>query len=124
MAGVGGSLLGHQIGVIDPMMFRFILTYNVLLIVVLGGTGSITGSIIGAIVVTIAMEWLRFLDGPLNLLVVQTKGTPGLRMVTFSILLMLVIIFRQQGLMGRKELSWDMITNINLSKLFKKRRSN
>jgi len=124
MAGVGGALLGHQVGVIDPRMFAFILTYNVLLIVVLGGTGSITGSIIAAIAVTISMELLRFLDGPLNFIVVQTKGTPGLRMVVFSVLLMLVIIFRQQGLMGRKEFSWDAITNFKISNILKKRSLN
>ncbi|MDR0448080.1 MAG: branched-chain amino acid ABC transporter permease [Treponema sp.] len=109
MAGIGGALLGHQISTIDPRLFGFILTYNVLLIVVLGGTGSITGSVIGAIVVTISMEALRFLDGPLNLIFVRTQGKPGIRMVVFSVLLVVVVIYRQQGLMGNKELSWDGI---------------
>jgi branched-chain amino acid transport system permease protein len=108
MAGIGGALLGHLMNTIDPKMFTFALTYNILLIVVLGGVGSITGSIIAAIIVTISMEALRFLDGSLNLLFIQTRGLPGLRMVVFSILLMLVIIFRQQGLMGNREFSWDM----------------
>ena len=107
MAGIGGALLGHMISAIDPRMFTFILTYNVLLIVVLGGTGSITGSVISAIIVTIAMEALRFLDGPLNLIFIRTQGTPGVRMVVFSVLLLAVVIFRQQGLMGTKEFSWD-----------------
>jgi len=107
MAGVGGALLGHMISAIDPRMFAFILTYNILLIVVLGGTGSITGSVIGALAVTILMEWLRFLDGPLNLIFIKTQGTPGMRMVVFSILLLACVIFRQQGLMGNKEFSWD-----------------
>jgi len=109
MAGIGGALLGHQIRVIAPPMFTFVQTYEILLIVVLGGVGSITGSIIAAIIVRIAMEGLRFLDGPLNLIFVQTTGLPGLRMVVFSVLLMLVVIFRQQGLMGTREFSWDMI---------------
>ncbi|MCL2067918.1 MAG: branched-chain amino acid ABC transporter permease [Treponema sp.] len=109
MAGIGGALLGHMISTIDPRLFGFILTYNVLLIVVLGGVGSISGSIIAAIVVTVSMEALRFLDGPLNLIFVRTQGLPGLRMVVFSILLLLVILFRQQGLMGNRELSWDML---------------
>ena len=111
MAGIGGALLGHSISTIDPRLFSFTLTYNVLLIVVLGGTGSITGSIIAAIVVTISMEALRFLDGPLNLIFYKTQGLPGLRMVVFSVLLLLVILFRQQGLMGAQELSWDMVVN-------------
>jgi branched-chain amino acid transport system permease protein len=114
MAGIGGAMLGHMLSTIDPRMFTFTLTYNVLLIVVLGGSGSISGSIIAAIVVTISMEALRFLDGPLNLLFIRTQGLPGLRMVVFSILLLLVIIFRQQGLMGNRELSWDMVANFRL----------
>jgi len=106
--------LAHLLSAIDPRMFTFSLTYNVLLIVILGGSGSISGSIIAAIVVTISMEALRFLDGPLNLLFIRTQGLPGLRMVVFSILLLLVVIFRPQGLMGKgnRELSWDMLANL------------
>lgn len=108
-AGVGGALLGHHLTTIDPKQFMFLKTFDILLIVVLGGIGSISGSIIAAIVVTILMEALRFLDGPLNFIVFSTSGVPGIRMVVFSILLMAVILFRQQGLMGRRELSWDML---------------
>jgi branched-chain amino acid transport system permease protein len=122
MAGVGGALLGHWMGTIDPMLFRFILTYNVLLIVVLGGTGSITGSVIAAVVVTSGMELLRFLDGPLNLIFIRTTGTPGLRMVVFSVLLLVIVIYRQQGLMGTKEFSWDAIVSVpgKIKRLIKK----
>ena len=88
--------------------------FAILLIVVLGGVGSITGSVISAIAVTVAMEALRFLDGPLNLGIWETAGTPGMRMVFFSVLLMLVIIFRQRGLMGTHEFSWDSLAKIGL----------
>lgn len=108
-AGVGGALLGHMITTIDPKMFTFMLTFNILLIVVLGGIGSITGSIVSAIVITVLMEALRFLDMPMDFLFVKTQGLPGLRMVVFSILLMIVVIFRQQGLMGKREFSWDLL---------------
>jgi len=114
MAGVGGALLGHLLTTIDPKMFTFMLTFNILLVVVLGGIGSITGSVVAAIVVTIFMELLRFLDGPLNLLVFQTEGRPGLRMVVFSILLMAVVLFRQRGLMGNREFSWSMLSRAGL----------
>jgi branched-chain amino acid transport system permease protein len=109
MAGVGGALMGHMITTIDPKMFTFVLTYNIVLIVVLGGSGSISGSVIGAIAVTIFMEVLRFLDEPMNLGFFTIPGVPGVRMVVFSILLMVVVIFRQRGLMGTKELSWRMM---------------
>jgi branched-chain amino acid transport system permease protein len=109
IAGVGGALLGHLMNTIDPKMFTFSLTYNILLIVVLGGNGSITGSVIASLIVTISMEALRFLDGPLNLLFFRTQGLPGLRMVVFSALLLVVVIYSQSGLMGKKEFSWNGI---------------
>ncbi len=113
-AGVGGALLGHHLTTIDPKQFQFLKTYDVLLIVVLGGIGSISGSVIAAIVVTILMEALRFLDGPLNFIFFKTEGVPGIRMVVFSVMLMAVILYRQQGLMGNKELSWDTFAKAGL----------
>jgi len=107
IAGIGGALMGHLLGAIDPLMFRFLMTFNILLIVVLGGIGSITGSVIGAIVVTIVMEVLRVLDGVINLGFMTIQGKPGMRMVIFSALLMAVVILYQKGLMGRNEFTWD-----------------
>jgi branched-chain amino acid transport system permease protein len=114
MAGVGGALLGHLLTTIDPKMFTFLLTFNILLVVVLGGIGSITGSVIASIGVTILMELLRFLDGPLNLGFFVTEARPGLRMVVFSMLLMAVVLFRQRGLMGSREFSWSMLSRAGL----------
>jgi len=114
MAGVGGALLGHVLTTIDPKMFTFMLTFNILLVVVLGGIGSITGSVVSALGVTILMEALRFLDDPLDFLVFKTEGAPGLRMVVFSALLMAVVLFRQRGLMGNRELSWRMLAKVRL----------
>ena len=114
LAGVGGALLGHMITTIDPKMFTFMLTFNILLIVVLGGNGSITGSVIASIAVTVLMEAMRFLDEPLNLLFIKTEGMPGLRMVVFSAMLMAVVIFRQRGLMGDRELTWDGLARAGL----------
>lgn len=118
-AGIGGGLLGSLIGTIDPLMFRFLLTYNILLIIVLGGMGSITGTVISAFVITISMEALRFLDESVNLGFATIKGLAGLRMVVFSILLMLVILFFRNGLMGTREFSWDRMFNF-FGRLFKK----
>ena len=78
------------------------------------GVGSITGSVIAAIVVTVSMEALRFLDGPMNFGFFATNGIPGLRMVFFSALLMVVVIYRQQGLMGKAEFSWEGLSKIGL----------
>ena len=114
LAGIAGGLLAHYLTTIDPKQFIFLKTFDILLIVVLGGVGSITGSVVAAIVVTVAMEALRFLDGPLNLGFMTTNGVPGLRMVFFSALLMIVVIYRQQGLMGKSEFSWNSLARIGL----------
>ena len=114
LAGIAGGLLAHYLTTIDPKQFIFLKTFDILLIVVLGGVGSITGSVVAAIVVTISMEALRFLDGPLDLGFMTTTGVPGLRMVFFSALLMIVVIYRQQGLMGKAEFSWDALSKIGL----------
>lgn len=103
-AGIGGGLLGNLIGAIDPLMFRFTTTYNILLIIVLGGMGSITGTVISAFIITIGLEALRFLD---EAMIPGIPALPGLRMVIFSALLMLVVLFFRTGLMGTREFSWD-----------------
>jgi len=107
IAGIGGALMGHLLGAIDPLMFRFLMTFNILLIVVLGGIGSITGSVVGAVLVTIVMEVLRVLDGTIHLGFMTLQGKPGMRMVIFSAGLMAVVIFYRKGLMGRNEFTWD-----------------
>ncbi len=110
-AGIGGGLLASILGTIDPTMFKFTLTFNILLIIVLGGMGSITGTIISAFIVTIGQEWLRFLDSPMNL-GFTTINLPGLRMVIFSLILVIVVIFFRRGIMGSNEFSWNYLFNI------------
>jgi branched-chain amino acid transport system permease protein len=102
--------MGFIITSIDPTMFRFLFTFQILLIVVLGGMGSLTGTVISAVVITIMMEVLRFVEGPINLFgIISTSGLPGMRMVIFSLGLLLVILFYRQGLMGTREFNWDWV---------------
>ena len=108
-AGVGGALLGSLITTIDPMMFRFVLTFNILMITVTGGLGSISGSIIGSVVITTLLEWLRIVESPMKIGSLVIPGVPGMRMVIFSLALILIILFRREGIMGMRELSWDML---------------
>jgi branched-chain amino acid transport system permease protein len=111
-AGVGGGLLGNLITSIDPNYFKFTITFNILLIVVLGGIGSITGSIIGAFVVTIVDQMLVVLDMPMSLGAIEYPGIPGMRMVVFSAALMVVVLFYRNGIMGTNEFSWDKLFSL------------
>ena len=109
VAGIGGGLLAAYTQAIDPKMFQFTVAYEILLMVVLGGQGSVTGSVVGAFIVRIAMEKLRFLDGTIDFGFFEYKGIEGMRMVVFSALLMLVIILWRRGIFGNKEFSWNSI---------------
>ena len=109
-AGIAGALMAFLITSVDPTMFRFTFTFQILLIVVLGGMGSLTGSVISAVVITILMEVLRVVEQPMNLLgILQIPGLPGMRMVIFALGLLLVILYYRQGLMGTREFNWDYI---------------
>ena len=108
-AGIGGGLLASLVGAIGPDQFKFTVAYDILLMVVLGGQGSVTGSVVGAFIVRIALEKLRFLDEPIDFGVFQYQGIGGMRMVVFSALLMLVIILWRKGIFGNKEFSWDRV---------------
>ncbi len=111
-AGIAGALMAHLITSVDPTMFRFLFTFQILLIVVLGGMGSISGSVIAALLVTIGMEFLRIVEQPMNLFgLIEIPGLSGMRMVIFSLLLLLVILFYRQGIMGTREFNWDSILN-------------
>jgi branched-chain amino acid transport system permease protein len=111
-AGVGGALQGSLITTIDPKMFNFQLTYNILMFVVVGGLGSITGSAIGAVVITILLEWLRLVEDTITIGSFQIPGVPGMRMVIFSVILLFIILKRREGIIGGYEFSWDSVTRL------------
>ena len=108
-AGVGGALLGSHLSTIDPKMFNFLLTFNVLMFVVAGGLGSLTGSLLGAGIITVLLEWLRILEEPMTIGSLEIPGVPGMRMVVFSLALLGIILFRREGIMVTRELTWGKL---------------
>jgi branched-chain amino acid transport system permease protein len=104
--GVGGGLLAHLITTISPSLFTFFLTFNLLIIILVGGLGSTTGAVLAATFFTLAGEWLRVVEEPAAIFGVTIPGIPGMRMVILSLALLLVIIFCRRGLMARREFSW------------------
>ncbi|WP_303927808.1 branched-chain amino acid ABC transporter permease, partial [Desulfovibrio piger] len=115
-AGVGGALLGNLLTTIDPKMFNFLLTFNVLMFVVAGGLGSLTGSLLGATIVTILLEWLRAIEEPMDFGLFEIPGIPGMRMVVFSLILLGIILFRREGIMGTRELTWKTLFSLGRRK--------
>ena len=105
-AGVGGGMFAMFANQAQAKTFTTAMTYEILLIVVIGGIGSISGSCIASFLYVAASEWwLRFLDaetyvGSFKVPFLRT----GFRMVVFSIIIMVVVLFFRRGLMGDREL--------------------
>ncbi|MDK2866727.1 MAG: branched-chain amino acid transport system permease protein [Clostridiales bacterium] len=95
LAGIGGGLYAHYIAFLDPNTFNFMRSVEILIIVVLGGMGSLTGSIVAAIVLTIMPEALRSFN--------------ELRLLLYALILVVMMIFKPSGLFGTEEFSWQGI---------------
>ncbi|MCX2682315.1 branched-chain amino acid ABC transporter permease [Campylobacter sp. MIT 21-1685] len=104
LEGIGGGLLVCLLGTVSPEQFGFELTFLLLIIIVLGGLGSTTGAVLGAVLIIGGKEWLRFLDENMNIFGYQIQAMPGFRMLIFSLILILVMLFARKGIMKDKEL--------------------
>ena len=105
-AGVGGALFAMYVANAQAKVFTATMTYEILLIVVIGGIGSISGSCIATFLYVACSEWwMRFLDTETY---IGTFKVPllhsGFRMVVFSVVIMVVVLFFRKGIMGDKEL--------------------
>lgn len=101
-AGIGGGLLAMYQCMAQANNFKTNMTYEILLIVVIGGIGSISGSVIASFLFTACNEWwLRFLDDD-SLGIFLFRG--GFRKVVFAVVIMVIVLFFRQGIMGDKEL--------------------
>ncbi|MGQ9629791.1 MAG: branched-chain amino acid ABC transporter permease [bacterium] len=126
-AGVAGVLFAHHLMFISPAMFSFFISVNVIIMLVLGGMGSTTGAVIGAVIFTILSELLRgampivgdginaligfmppslkevdFIQGTL---INMSGNVAALRIVFFSVLLIALMIRRPQGILGQREVT-------------------
>jgi branched-chain amino acid transport system permease protein len=105
-AGVGGALWGDQMSVISPNFFSFSETFLLVEMSVIGGMGSMTGAVVGAFVMTIIPELLRNMEVGVTVMGMTLPPLYGLSQLILAALVVIVIIFRPQGIMGRWEFSW------------------
>jgi branched-chain amino acid transport system permease protein len=97
-AGIAGALYAGYFYFLKPSTFGFLKSIDILVIVVLGGMGSLSGSVLAAILLALISTFLQ--------------DFPDLRMVLYSLMLIIIMIFRPQGLMGSNELSLKMLTGL------------
>lgn len=110
-AGVSGGLLAMFQYTVQAAQFKSAMTYEILLIVVIGGIGSISGSCIASFLFIASSEWwLRGLDmGKFLGVSAPTVFRSGFRKLVFSVVIMGIVLFFRRGIMGDKELSWNFI---------------
>ncbi|MGI9167545.1 MAG: branched-chain amino acid ABC transporter permease [Pyrinomonadaceae bacterium] len=98
LAGMAGVLFGHYTQFLSTNDFQFIRSFEIIIMIVLGGMGSLTGAVFGAIVITLLPELLRKLPGDFS----------QYRLVVYSALLIIIMLTRPQGILGTREfgLSW------------------
>ena len=106
-AGVGGALFAMYVANAQAKAFTSVMTYEILLIVVIGGIGSVSGSILATVLYVACSEWwLRFLDSEQFIGGVKVPLLRnGFRMVVFSVVIMVIVLFFSQGIMGDRELN-------------------
>lgn len=97
-AGLAGAMYAHYFYIIKPETFNFMKSFDILVIVVLGGLGSTTGAIVAAIFITV--------------LTAALQKWAAIRMILYALILIIIMIYRPQGLMGNKELSSKMFGRI------------
>jgi branched-chain amino acid transport system permease protein len=105
LAGAAGALYAHFMMYLNPTMFMFDKSFIVLAMVVLGGLGSISGSVVAAIILTFLPEGLR----PVKDFMPGALAGKDPRMLIYSIMLIVLMLTRPQGLLGRREL-WEVLT--------------
>lgn len=96
---VAGSLYAHFITSFSPTVFYFDLTFKVITMLVVGGMGSVSGSIVGTVLIVGLTEVLRRIEDPS-----QLYGISG---IVLAVLFILIIIFRREGLLGQREIALD-----------------
>ena len=90
-AGVAGAIFAHNFYIIQPTTFNFLKSFDILIYVVLGGLGSLSGATIAAVFLTIVSTYLQ--------------NFPETRMIIYSLVLILVMLYRPTGLMGTREIT-------------------
>ena len=120
-AGVGGALLAMFQTTVQASAFMSAMTYEILLIVVIGGIGSVSGSCIAAFLYIACSEWwLRVLDSGAIVSIQVSFFRDGFRKVVFSVVIMIIVLFFSKGIMGNKELSFaGLIRKIQAKKAAK-----
>ncbi len=106
LAGFAGGLWAHFITSFSPYAFYLSQTFTILTMLVVGGTGGVSGAVIGTVLVTVVHEALRGIENSVNIAQKLPFTLVGFTEVFLSVALILILIYRPSGIMGGRELRW------------------
>jgi branched-chain amino acid transport system permease protein len=120
LTGVAGSLWAHYIGSFSPKSFFFVQAFSVITMLVVGGMGSVSGSVIGVVIITVLSELLRNGERGVTIGSFQVPPIYGASQIVMAILFVVIIIFKPSGITGGKEIDFAAL----LSRLARRRKGN
>ncbi len=109
LTAVAGALWAHMVTSFSPAAFYFTQTFNIIIMLVVGGVGSISGSVLGTVLVTVLSEVLRNAELGVHIGPVRLPPVYGLAQIVLAVAFVLVVVFRRKGLMGNREIEWGRL---------------
>lgn len=106
IVGIGGALWVHYIGAMHPHVFELIFVFQIIAMLAIGGTGTISGAILGAAIITFFTQLARPVQEGFTLFGLEIPPLIGLIQVLIAMILIIILIYRPQGLLGRYEITW------------------
>jgi branched-chain amino acid transport system permease protein len=104
LVGVGGALYAHLLGAFSPADFYLDTTFVTIVMLVVGGMRSLTGAVVGTIVVSAIQELLEHVESGINLGLIRIPARPGVTQVGLAVVVLVILVFRPNGITGGREL--------------------
>ena len=118
IVGIGGALWVHHIGSMHPNVFDLVYVFQIIAMLTIGGSGSISGALLGAAIITLFTQLARPIQEGFVFFGLKIPPLIGLIQVFIAMILILVLIYRPQGILNQHEITWK-----NIKAFFLKRRS-
>jgi len=104
--GLGGALFAHSIGVVTPDTFYLGMTFTTLSMLVVGGMGSLSGAVLGVVILSSLIQVLRWLEAGVAIGTSTFALPNGVQEIALGIVMVVILMFRPSGIMGNRELDW------------------
>jgi branched-chain amino acid transport system permease protein len=109
LVGVGGALYAHLLGAFSPSDFYLDTTFLTIVMLVVGGMQSLTGAVVGTIVVSAFQELLTHVENGINLGLFRIPARPGVTQLGLAVVVLLILVFRPSGITGGHEIPFPAV---------------